>query len=203
MPGFIYCIAAPSGAGKTSLVKALVKTMSGLVTSVSHTTRERREGESNGENYHFVTADKFKQLLTQNEFLEHAKVFNNYYGTSEKWVRDNLQQGRDVILEIDWQGALQVREKMAGVINIYILPPSKDDLLQRLQARNQDDAAIISKRMAAVNSEISHVSEFDYIVLNDCFDTAVQELRAIITAKRLGIKVQQDRYKLLILSLMK
>ena len=181
----IFVLSAPSGAGKTSLVKALLESVPNLIVSVSHTTRPPRLGEVNGVHYHFVNRARFEQLLEQEAFLEHARVFNHWYGTSLAEVTKDLAVGKDVLLEIDWQGARQVHEIFPGASSIFILPPSREALRQRLQNRGQDDEKIIATRIAGACAEISHVEEFDYAVVNDDFNTALADLTAIIRAKRL------------------
>lgn len=183
--GTLYTVSAPSGAGKTSLVNALVERDPNLRVSVSHTTRLMRPGEDDGINYHFVSEDDFRAMLERAEFLEHAQVFGNLYGTSQAWVEQQLATGTDVILEIDWQGAQQVKHLMPGTRAIFILPPSRDTLEQRLTARGQDDSAIIAARMAEAVEEMSHYVESDYLVVNKDFDLALDELRAIVTSHRL------------------
>lgn len=175
-------ISAPSGAGKTSLVAALLKDSKHLKVSVSHTTRPMRPGEVDGVNYHFVTLDEFEEKINANDFIEHAKVFNNYYGTSQSSLNAELANGYDVILEIDWQGAEQVRSLFPEAISIFIFPPSLEVLEQRLHQRGQDDANIIKARMDEAHSEISHHQEFDYLVINDDFDQALLELKVIVAA---------------------
>lgn len=192
-PGNLYIVSAPSGAGKTSLVNALIQLLDDLKVSVSHTTRSCRPGEVDGVNYHFATRDEFQRMLDDGAFLESAEVFGNYYGTSQQWVRATLTAGSDVILEIDWQGAQQVRRLMPDAISIFILPPSRKALQERLNNRGQDPTDVIEKRMAAAISEMSHYAEADYVVVNDHFDTALQELRAILVAGRLQIAKQQQR----------
>lgn len=192
-PGNLYIISAPSGAGKTSLVNALIPLLDDLKVSISHTTRACRPGEVDGVNYHFATRDQFQRMLEEGAFLESAEVFGNYYGTSQRWVRDTLASGCDVILEIDWQGAQQVRRLMPDAISIFILPPSLRALQERLNNRGQDPKDVIERRMAAAISEMSHYAEADYLVVNDHFDTALQELRAILTAGRLQIAKQEQR----------
>jgi guanylate kinase len=183
--GTLYTVSAPSGAGKTSLVNALVERDPNLRVSVSHTTRSMRPGEDDGVNYHFVSEDHFRAMLDRAEFLEHAQVFGNLYGTSQAWVEQQLAAGTDVILEIDWQGAQQVKHLMPGTRAIFILPPSRETLEQRLTARGQDDSAIIAARMAEAVEEMSHYVESDYLVVNKDFDLALDELRAIVTSHRL------------------
>ena len=176
----LFIIAAPSGCGKTSLVKALLGSSSKLSVSVSHTTRKPRKGEINGENYHFVSKERFGEMISNNDFVEHAEVFGNMYGTARSNIKKKLDDNIDIILEIDWQGARQVRENMPNSISIFILPPSKNVLLQRLIERGQDDDETISKRMKNSESEMSHYDEFEYLVINDQFDSALNDLKAII-----------------------
>ena len=176
----LFIIAAPSGCGKTSLVKALLESSSKLSVSVSHTTRKPRKGEINGENYHFVSKERFGEMISNNDFVEHAEVFGNMYGTARSNIKKKLEANIDIILEIDWQGARQVRENMPNSISIFILPPSKNVLLQRLTDRGQDDDETISKRMKNSESEMSHYDEFEYLVINDQFDSALNDLKAII-----------------------
>ena len=191
--GTLYIISAPSGAGKTSLVKKLLQEMDALTVSVSHTTRTMRVGEVHGSDYFFVTIADFKQKITEQAFLEYAQVFDNFYGTTQQAVEENLQKGSDVILEIDWQGAAQIREKMPHCESIFILPPSIDVLQHRLQARGQDSAEIIARRMAEAVTEMSHFAEFDYLVVNDDFQQALTELKSILLANRLRKKQQQPK----------
>ncbi len=189
--GTLYIISAPSGAGKTSLVKALTDSDDGVQVSVSHTTREMRPGEADGVNYNFVTKEVFIQMVGRGDFLEHAEVFGNYYGTSQSWVEQTLELGRDVILEIDWQGAQQVRHLMPEAQSIFIIPPSKHALQQRLDGRGQDSAEVIAGRMQEAASESSHYGEFDYLVVNDLFEVALDDLKSILRARRLRIGAQQ------------
>ena len=184
----LFIIAAPSGCGKTSLVKALLGSSSKLSVSVSHTTRKPRKGEINGENYHFVSKERFGEMISNNDFVEHAEVFGNMYGTARSNIKKKLEANIDIILEIDWQGARQVRENMPNSISIFILPPSKNVLLQRLIDRGQDDEETISKRMKNSESEMSHYDEFEYLVINDQFDSALNDLKAIIQACNNNIK---------------
>lgn len=184
--GQLYIVSAPSGAGKTSLVSALLERDKKVEVSVSHTTRSPRPGEQDGVNYNFVSVAAFEELIGQSGFLEHAKVFENYYGTSQQWVEDKLKAGIDVILEIDWQGAQQIRKLVPAVVSIFILPPSKSALESRLQGRGQDSDEVIAKRMAQAASEASHYAEYDYLVINDDFDQALSELQAIFVSQRAG-----------------
>ncbi|KZX76805.1 guanylate kinase [Oleiphilus sp. HI0009] len=193
--GKLYIIAAPSGAGKTSLVHELVNRYKNITVSVSHTTRDKRPGEEDGINYNFVSTDTFKSLIDQGDFLEHAEVFGNYYGTSKEWVQSRLDQGLDVILEIDWQGGRQVREQFPQALSIFIIPPSKAALHARLEGRGQDKPEVIELRMQEAASECSHYEEFDYLVVNENFDQALAELGAIFTAQRLLLVDQKQRHQ--------
>ena len=183
--GTLYIISAPSGAGKTSLVKELLKTSQQIMVSVSHTTRAMRPGEQDGVDYHFVEQQAFQQMVADSAFLEHAQVFDNFYGTSQQHVEDQLASGMDVILEIDWQGAEQVRKLIADSQSIFVLPPSISALKERLQNRGQDDESIIQRRMRDAVNEMSHYAEFDYLVVNDDFAVALDDLKSIIRANRL------------------
>ena len=176
----LFIIAAPSGCGKTSLVKALLENSKNLAVSVSHTTRKPRKGEIDGENYHFVSNETFKQMISNNDFLEYAEVFGNMYGTAKTNIYEKLDSNINIILEIDWQGARQVRQNMPEVISIFILPPSKNVLLERLTTRGQDDKATISERMENSEKEMSHYNEFGYLIINEQFDSALNNLKAII-----------------------
>ncbi len=199
--GTLYIISAPSGAGKTSLVKALVDAMPGISVSVSHTTRARRPGEHDGVDYHFVSPEAFKERVSHGDFLEHAEVFGNYYGTARSTVEERLAAGEDVILEIDWQGARQVRAAMPEALSIFILPPSRTDLEARLRGRGQDAEEVIARRMREAVSEMSHHGEFDYLVVNDDFEIALGELRAVVTARRLRHAAQSERLAALLAEL--
>lgn len=201
--GTLYTVSAPSGAGKTSLVKALVDSDSQITVSVSHTTRDRRPGEEHGVNYHFVEHEQFLEMLGVDAFLEHAQVFDNYYGTSKEWVEETLAAGRDVILEIDWQGAAQVRRLLPDTVGIFILPPSQKALRERLTGRGQDDESVIERRMEQAIDEMSHYVEADYLVINDNFDEALRELRAIVTAQRQRRALQQQRHSGLLQALLR
>lgn len=190
--GKLYIISAPSGAGKTSLVKQLRQEMDKLVVSVSHTTRAMRSGETHGGDYFFVSVEAFKVMIEQQAFLEHAQVFDNFYGTAQKTVEDNLARGLDVVLEIDWQGAQQVRKMLPDSVSIFVLPPSIDILKQRLQNRGQDNEETIARRMRDAVTEMSHYPEFDYLIVNDNFDLALSQLKSIVTANRLLQTTQQQ-----------
>ena len=189
----LFIVTAPSGAGKTSLVQALVECTGALCVSVSHTTRAPREAEVDGVNYNFVSQEQFFAMREAQEFFESAEVYGNFYGTSKTWVNEQLDSGTDVILEIDWQGARQVREQHPEACSIFILPPSLKALTERLTGRGQDDADTIARRMQQAVAEISHVEEADYIVVNDDFDKALSELRGLVLAQRLLADVQLDR----------
>ena len=202
MTGNLFTVSAPSGAGKTSLVSALVEKMDGVRLSVSHTTRSQRSGEQDGVNYNFVSVSEFQAMVAATDFLEHAEVFGNYYGTSESWVRNALEQGNDVILEIDWQGAAQIRKQIPETSGIFILPPSQDVLKQRLQGRGQDSDEVIEQRMTQARDELSHYLEAEYLVVNDKFDGALDELCAIVTAKRAKIAKRSEEYADLISELL-
>ncbi|KZN52025.1 guanylate kinase [Pseudoalteromonas luteoviolacea] len=200
--GNLFILSAPSGAGKSSLIKALLDKQANIKVSVSHTTRSPRPGENNGEHYHFVSVDEFKALIDKGDFFEWAQVFENYYGTSKQAIEDQLNKGIDVFLDIDWQGARQVRALMPEVKTVFILPPSQSELEQRLNNRGQDSQEVIAARMAEAKSESSHYDEFDYVIVNDNFDTALCELEHIVVAARLQIKAQQTRHKALIADLL-
>lgn len=182
MSGNLFTVSAPSGAGKTSLVNAALNNLENLSISVSHTTRPIRPGEQDGINYNFVDRNTFTRMVEAGDFLEYAEVFGNLYGTSESWVKSTLDEGKNVILEIDWQGAAQVRKKIPDTLGIFILPPSRDVLHERLTNRGQDNEKVIEARMAEARDEISHYSEADFIVINDDFNTALKELEAIIVS---------------------
>ncbi|WP_372862668.1 guanylate kinase [Spongiibacter sp.] len=200
--GTLFTVSAPSGAGKTSLVARLLEEMDNVQVSVSHTTRAMRPGERDGVNYHFVSHDTFAAMLQDSAFLEHAQVFDNYYGTSQQWVETTLASGRDVILEIDWQGAQQVRKLMPDTVSIFILPPSQQALRERLTGRGQDDETVINRRMSAAVAEMSHYVEGDYVVINDDFDTALAELKAVLLSHRLQLSKQQLRHHDLLTALL-
>lgn len=188
--GTLYVIAAPSGCGKTSLVHALVKNEDNIEISISHTTRAPRPGEQDGVDYHFVDENTFKKMIDNNEFLEYAEVFGHHYGTSKAWIADTLKKGIDVILEIDWQGARQIGRLFHHVKSIFVLPPSRQALRQRLELRQQDSEDVINNRMQQAISEMSHYNEFGYLVVNDDFDRALDDLRSILHSERLKRRYQ-------------
>lgn len=202
--GHLYILSAPSGAGKSSLINALLSELprSEVRLSISHTTRSPRPAEENGVHYYFTDHANFEALIEQGHFLEWAKVFGNYYGTSLPMIEESLKQGIDVFLDIDWQGARQIREKVPNVKTIFILPPSRPELERRLIGRGQDSIETIQKRMAEAESEMSHYNEFDYVIVNDNFQTAVSELKAILTAERLSCRAQEIRHQTLIAQLL-
>jgi guanylate kinase len=199
--GTLFMVTAPSGAGKTSLVKALIEREQQLRVSVSHTTRPKRPGEEDGVNYHFVDEAPFMEMLRKGSFFESAQVYGNYYGTSQLWVNEQLEAGLDVILEIDWQGAVQVRNLDPKACSIFILPPSLETLKTRLLNRAQDDTETIEKRMSEAVAEISHVAEANFVVINDNFDTALEDLCAIIRSCSLTMKYQETKQAALFASL--
>ena len=186
MAGDLFVVVAPSGAGKTSLVNAMLEVERGIRLSVSYTTRAPREGEVEGREYHFVSREAFEKMIAAGDFLEHANVYGNYYGTSRKWIESELAGEHDVLLEIDWQGAMQLRKLFPRLVGIFILPPSIGELRRRLTARGKDSAEVIERRMASAREEISHVLEFEYIIVNEQFDVAVADLQAVVRAARLS-----------------
>ena len=202
--GTLFIVSAPSGAGKSSLIQALLKTQPLYDTqvSVSHTTRDMRPGEVQGDHYFFVTKDEFRAMITDGAFLEYAEVFGNYYGTSRQAIEQVLATGVDVFLDIDWQGAQQIRRQMPAARTIFVLPPSKDELDRRLRGRGQDSEAVIEKRMEKAVDEMSHYAEYDYLIVNDDFDLALSDLKAIIRAERLRMGRQQARRDALISKLL-
>jgi len=183
--GNLYIVTAPSGAGKTSLVRALLQNDSQVRLSVSYTTRPPRPGEVDGKDYHFVGEQKFLEMLEHGDFLESAQVYGNRYGTSQPWIENAMRSGTDILLEIDWQGAAQVRKIFPQAIGIFILPPSLEALLERLTGRGQDSDEVIARRLAAARDDIRHVEEFDYVIINDVFESALQDLIAVVRAQRL------------------
>ncbi|MGE6319191.1 guanylate kinase [Pseudomonas oryzihabitans] len=202
LPGTLYIVSAPSGAGKTSLVKALLDALPDIRVSVSHTTRAMRPGEADGVNYHFVDCATFTNLLEHGDFLEHAEVFGNYYGTSQAALERTLAEGHDLILEIDWQGAQQVRRKLPHAQSIFILPPSQAALRQRLDNRGQDSAEVIERRMREAVSEMSHYVEYDYLIINDDFASALEDLKSIFRTRQLRLDRQQRRHDDLLVDLL-
>lgn len=191
--GRLYIISAPSGAGKTSLISQLIQQDTKVNVAISHTTRPRRLGEHNGKHYHFINTHEFKRKIEQQHFLEHAEVFGNHYGTSSQAIKTQLENNHDVILEIDWQGAQQVRKLHPNAISIFILPPSVNALKQRLHARKQDSQDVIKTRLQQACEDMCHYHEFDYIVINDDFDIATQDLASIFVCQRMTLKQQQQR----------
>jgi guanylate kinase len=193
MSGNLFIVSAPSGAGKTSLVNALLAATPDIDLSVSYTTRAPRPGEVDGREYHFVSRATFLEMAQRGDFLESAEVYGNLYGTSQVWIRNEIAHGRDILLEIDWQGAAQVRKIFPGCISIFILPPSLQALETRLKGRKQDSAEVIEQRLQAARDDIAHVAEFDYVIINDKLDEAVRELQAVVVAAGLRREVQLAR----------
>jgi len=194
MKGILFVVSAPSGAGKSSLIKAVLAEDRNLALSISHTTRPPRPGEHNGVDYHFVEPATFQAMTERGEFLETAEVHGNRYGTSQKWIEETLRQGRDVLLEIDWQGAQQVRKVYPDALTAFILPPSIAELERRLRARGQDSDEVIRRRVANAVDELDHVSEFDYVIINLDFEEARRDLAALVRAARLTLIRQSARY---------
>ena len=201
----LFIVAAPSGCGKTSLVESLINDSKNLRVSISHTTRNPRIDEVNGTNYHFVSVSEFQKMVSEDAFIEHAEVFENYYGTSKKLINDNLDNNIDVILEIDWQGARQVKKNLQSAISIFILPPSNEALELRLKNRAQDHELVIKKRMLDAQNQMSHYNEFDYLVINDDFNSALADLKSIISSSNnltkcdhLSLKEQSIKYRKLL-----
>jgi guanylate kinase len=198
MSGTLFIVCAPSGAGKTSLVNALLDREPDIELSVSYTTRPPREGEVDGRDYHFVTRAAFLEMSARGEFLESAEVHGNLYATSQAWIEARMREGRDIVLEIDWQGAEQVRRLVQGAVGIFVLPPSLDALHRRLTARGKDSSEVIERRLANAREEIGHVGEFDYVIINQSFDVAVVDLVSIVRATRLKVAAQLARHRDLI-----
>ena len=202
IPGTLFVVAAPSGAGKSSLVNAVLSREPGIALSISFTSRAPRPGERHAQHYHFVDKAEFERMIAAGDFFEHALVHGDYKGTARQSVEPQLKAGKDVLLEIDWQGARQVREKMCDCVSVFILPPSTDTLESRMRNRGQDSEATIARRLAAAREEMSHYDEFDYIIVNENFDAAAAELRAIFVAHRLRREAQQQRHAALIARLL-
>ena len=198
MSGSLFIISAPSGAGKTSLVHALLATNPQINLSVSYTTREPRAGEQDGVAYHFVSRETFLAMAARGEFLESAEVYGNFYGTSQHWISQEIAKDRDILLEIDWQGAAQVRRLFPECISIFILPPSYQALEQRLTGRGKDNSEVIARRMKAASEDVAHVAEFDYVIINDNLNVALSELNAVVLAARLRSTRQLPRHQHLI-----
>ena len=192
--GHLFIVAAPSGAGKTTLVRALLKADPHIKLSVSYTTRPPRPGETDGVDYHFVNEEQFLTMMKAGEFLESAKVHGCYYGTSQAWAENVMRQGDDLLLEIDWQGAAQVRKIFPNAVSIFILPPSEDALRERLNKRGQDSDEVIARRLANAHEEIQHVAEFDYVIINTVFDDALRDLQAVFLTQRLRVEKQLVRH---------
>ena len=200
--GNLFILSAPSGAGKSSLINALLSQHADMQLSVSHTTRAPRAGEMDGVHYHFVSVEQFKAAIAADEFVEWAEVFGNYYGTSKRAIADELAKGRDVFLDIDWQGARQIRQLVPSVHSIFILPPSVTELERRLNQRGQDSQEVIAKRMQQAKSEISHVTEYDSVLVNDDFQQCLQDLQHVVLAKRLQLHKQQQKHQALLSGLL-
>lgn len=198
MSGSLFIVSAPSGAGKTSLVHALLNINPQIDLSVSYTTRNPRAGERDGKDYHFVSRDTFLEMAGRGEFLESAEVYGNLYGTSQTWISQEIAKGNDTLLEIDWQGAAQVRKLFPACISIFILPPSIDALEQRLNGRGKDSGQVIAKRLAAAREDVAHVAEFDYVIINDNLNEALRELNAVVLSARLRCAKQLVRHQALI-----
>ena len=192
--GKLFILSAPSGTGKTSLTKALLKANINLWLSVSYTSRAKRPGEKEGIDYYFVERKIFVQMLECGEFIESAEVYGNLYGTSQKWINESIESGKDVLLEIDSQGAQQVRKIFSNVVSIFVLPPSLEELENRLRNRNQDSEEVITKRMDAAREEIRHVSEYDYVIINDNMDIALRDLICVVQSERLRMSTQLVRF---------
>lgn len=201
MAGSLYVVAAPSGAGKTTLVRLLLERQPTIRLSVSFTTRAPRPGEVDGREYNFVSAADFRARIARDEFLEWAEVHGNFYGTSKVWIEQQMAADNDVLLEIDWQGAQQVRSLFPQAVSIFILPPSRDELARRLTGRATDSAEVIARRLAAAEAEMRHVADFDYVIINDDLNQALEDLCAIARASRLRLEVQRARHAALFLQL--
>jgi guanylate kinase len=193
LPGNLFVVVAPSGAGKTSLVHKLLERDANIHLSVSYTTRTPRDGEAHGQHYHFVDRQAFEKMIAARDFLEHANVYGNYYGTSRRWIESQLAGDHDVLLEIDWQGARQVRSLFEHMVGIFILPPSLDELRKRLESRGKDSPETIERRMASAREDISHVLEFEYIIVNERFEVALADLESVVRATRVSRAQQSVR----------
>ncbi|MCR6625002.1 MAG: guanylate kinase [Pseudoxanthomonas sp.] len=202
MRGTLYIVAAPSGAGKSSIVNAVLARDTDIALSISFTSRAARPGERHAQHYHFISADEFKAMIRAGDFFEYAEVHGDWKGTARQSVEPQLDAGKDVLLEIDWQGARQVREKVPDAVSVFILPPSRDALEQRMRNRGQDSEEVIQRRLAAAREEMSHYDEFDYVIVNDVFDEAVAQMHAIFTASRLRREAQDVRHAALIAALL-
>ena len=202
MSGHLFIVSAPSGAGKTTLVRLLLEKDPGIRVSISSTTRPPRTGENDGREYHFVDVQYFLEMVSRGDFLEWAEVHGNYYGTSRHWIEAEMSAGRDVLLEIDWQGAQQVRKAFPAAIGIFILPPSLEELKSRLSGRGTDSAETIARRIAAARDEMRHVDEFDYVIINDDLQQALDNLRSIVSATRLQYTTQRERHSSLFATLL-
>jgi guanylate kinase len=202
MRGTLYIVAAPSGAGKSSIVNACLARDANISLSISFTSRAPRPGERHHEHYNFVSAQEFEDMVAAGDFFEHARVHGDWKGTARQSVEPQLAAGRDVLLEIDWQGAAQVRAQVPGAVSVFILPPSREALEQRMRIRGQDSEAVIAQRLAAAREEMSHYGEFDYVIVNEVFDIAVAEMCAILQASRLRREVQAQRHAGLIATLL-
>jgi len=198
MSGNLFVISAPSGAGKTSLVRALIDINPQIDLSVSYTTRKPRPGERDGKDYHFVSRETFLAMAERGEFLESAEVYGNLYGSSQTWISQENTRGRDILMEIDWQGAAQIRRIFPDCISVFILPPSLEALEQRLKGRGKDDGEVISRRLAAVSEDVAHIAEFDYVIINDNLNEALRELNAVVISARLVCARQMTRHQALI-----
>ncbi|MCR4303564.1 MAG: guanylate kinase [Gallionella sp.] len=198
MSGNLFVISAPSGAGKTSLVRALIDINPQIDLSVSYTTRKPRPGERDGKDYHFVSRETFLAMAKRGEFLESAEVYGNLYGSSQTWISQENARGRDILMEIDWQGAAQIRRIFPDSISAFILPPSLEALEQRLRSRGKDDGEVISRRLAAVSEDVAHIAEFDYVIINDNLNEALRELNAVVISARLACARQLARHQALI-----
>ncbi len=196
--GILFIVSSPSGGGKTSLVKALLEAEPDVRLSISHTTRPPRAGEADGRDYHFVPLATFERMLEAGDFLESAEIYGNRYGTSQRWIEGERAADRDVLLEIDWQGAQQVRRLMPGTVSVFVLPPSLEALESRLKGRGQDSAEVVARRMTAAREEMSHAAEYDYVIINEDFSRAALDLRSIVRAERLRTATQLARHSSLL-----